>query len=219
MAAGAGALALAALCAVGAYAAASSGAGAGAGGLGRGALVSAVTSELGITPAQLRSDLAAGQTLSQIANANGATGADLEQTILGVVQNRLQEAVGAGKLSSQQEQTLLTRAGALVDRLVGVSHPVARLARLRLRQRLVRLAAASFGITPKQLRSQIASGSSLSRVLASDGVSASNLEQSLLASAKTRLDAAVSSGKLTAVEEQTLLSRLQSQLDALLGQG
>jgi hypothetical protein len=87
LAAGAGALALAGLCAAGAYAVTSSGARAGAGGLGRGALVSAVTSELGITPAQLRSDLAAGQTLSQIASANGATSAELEQTILGVVQS------------------------------------------------------------------------------------------------------------------------------------
>jgi hypothetical protein len=219
LAVGASALVLAAAAVASAYAATSSRTRMGANTLGRGAIASAVTSELGISAAQLRTDLVGGQTLSEIASANGATASQLEQTILGVVQSRLAQAVSAGKLSSQQEQALLTQAGTVLDRLVTVSHPVARLARLRLRLRLLRFAATYIGVTPKELRSQIAAEGSLAQVLTSNGKSASGLEQSLVAAAKTRFDSGVAAGKISAAREQELLSRLQQGLARVLVQG
>jgi hypothetical protein len=209
---GAGALALLAAGAAGAYAAAN-----GTGGVGRGAIVSAVTSELGISGGQLGSDLASGQTLSQIATANGKSVSDLEQTILTAVQSRLDQAVAAGKLTEQQEQTLLTRAGTVVDRLVDVSHPIAHLRLSRLRVGLVRLAAQYVGVTPKQLRSEIAAGTPLAQIVTSNGKTVDGLEQALATALKNRLDAAVTAGKITATQEQALLSRLQTRLGRLLG--
>lgn len=218
LAIGAGVVALAVAGSAGAFAASSSNAQANATGVGTRAIVSAVTGDLGISAQQLRSDLAGGQTLSQIASADGSSASQLEQTILGVVQSRLEQALGAGKLTSQQEQALLTRAGTLVDRLVTVTHPVAHLERLRIRLRVVRFVARYVGITPGQLRSQIAGGSSLSQIVSSSGKSASGLEQALLTAARTRLDAAVGAGKISPAREQALLTRLSQRLDQLLGQ-
>lgn len=218
LAIGACALLVAAATGAGAYAATSSRAQAGPAGLGRAAIVSAVTSELGINAQQLRTDLASGETLSQIASANGGSAAGVEQAILGVVQSRIDNAVSSGKLSTQQGRALLTRAGTVVDKLVGVEHPVAHLQLLRLRLGVLRVAAGYIGVTPAQLRSEIKSGTSLSQIMTTSGKSAAGLQQAVVTAVTTRLDKAVSAGTITSTREQVLLSRLEQRLGHILGQ-
>jgi hypothetical protein len=108
LAAGAAALALAAGGA-GAYAAVAAPSHAGAA---RGAIATAIAGDLGISTGELRSDLATGQTLAQIAAANDESLAGLEQAIMKAAQGRLDRAVAAGKLTSAQESALLGRLGA-----------------------------------------------------------------------------------------------------------
>ncbi len=76
---------------------------------------------LGITPAQLRSDLGSGSTLAQIAVANGKTSAGLEQAVESAVTTRLDQAVAAGLITSQREQTMLANLQARLDTLVNRS--------------------------------------------------------------------------------------------------
>jgi hypothetical protein len=85
------------------------------------AAIQAAATALGVTPAQLESDVKAGQTLAQIAAANGTSITTLEQSIESAVKTQLDKAVGAGRLSSTQEQQLLTELASKLDTLVNHS--------------------------------------------------------------------------------------------------
>lgn len=180
-------------------------------------LLAAITSELGISAAELRSDLAGGQTLSEIAAANGQSASSLEQALLGAAQTRLDRAVAAGKLSAAAEQARLTRLGSRLGKLFGVKHPLARLGlALRLRQAVVRLSAQYAGLTPQQVRSDLRSGESLTQIATSGGGTSSGLEQAIILALRGRLDSAVAAGTLSAQREQMVLARIQTRLAALI---
>jgi hypothetical protein len=184
---------------------------------GRGVIVSAITSELGVSRAQLRADLASGQTLADVAAANNVSLASLESAITTAVRNRLDEAVSAGLLSSTREQAVLSRLDARVGMLVNVKHPAAHVAvALRLRRAVVRLSAQYLGITPKELRVDLRSGQTLSQLASANGKSPSDLEQAVTSAIKARLDAAVSAGRLSTQAESTILSALQTRLSQVL---
>src|SRR5438874_12768296 len=68
----------------------------------------AIASYLGLTQAELRTQLEAGKTLAQIAKAQGKTVSGLEDVIYSSAKSRLDQAVADGKLTSAQEQTMLT---------------------------------------------------------------------------------------------------------------
>ncbi len=71
-------------------------------GFGGGAMQAAAT-YLGVTPAQLRSDLQSGKSLSDIASAqSGKSATGLEAAITAAMQQQIQQAVSAGKLTQQQ---------------------------------------------------------------------------------------------------------------------
>ncbi len=183
----------------------------------RGAVANAVASQLGITRQQLRSDLAGGQTLAQLAAANGSSANGLEQAILAAAQSRLDQAVNAGLLTNQKEQAVLSRLGARLGTLVNVKHPGAHVAvALRLRLAVVRLSARYLGLTPQQLRSEIGSGQTLAQATVASGKSISGLEEAVQSALKTRLDQAVTKGELSAQQEQTLLGVMQTRLAAAL---
>ena len=77
-------------------------------GLGAGLLADYNTAAayLGLTPAQLRTDLMGGKTLADIATAQGKTADGLVTTIVAAVEKQLDAAVTAKKLTSAQEQAI-----------------------------------------------------------------------------------------------------------------
>ncbi len=76
-----------------------------------GQLITAAASALGISDTQLKTDLASGMTLSQIAAAQTppVTEAQFRTRLIAQLKPLLDQAVTSGKLSSTQEQTILQR--------------------------------------------------------------------------------------------------------------
>jgi hypothetical protein len=77
------------------------------GGFGLGAGIEELSTFLGLTPADLATQLRSGKSLADIATAQGKTVADLEAAITAAATKRLDAAVTAGKLKQEQEQTIL----------------------------------------------------------------------------------------------------------------
>jgi hypothetical protein len=182
------------------------------------AVVSAVTSYLGLSAQQLRADLAAGQTLAQIATAQGKTASGLEQTIESAVKTQLDQAVTAGKISSQQEQTILSRLQARLDTIVTTAHPGFG-HHGRWRGGLIRVSASYIGISPEQLRTELKAGKTLAQITAehqAQGKTVAGLEQAITNAVKARLDKAVSANRITGQQETQILNRLTSRLDAIV---
>lgn len=78
-------------------------------------------------------------------------------------------------------------------------------------------AAASYlGLTEMQLFNELRSGHSLAQIAKARGKSVSGLQRAITATVKSRLDQAVSAGRVTKAQEQHLLSMLSSRLRDLI---
>jgi hypothetical protein len=77
-----------------------------------------VASYLGLTTEELRTKLEAGQSLAEVATAEGKSVDGLKQTILDNAKERLDQAVTDGRLTSDQRNELLDRLEAHVDDIV-----------------------------------------------------------------------------------------------------
>lgn len=83
----------------------------------------AAATYLGIAQAQLRSDLASGKSLAQIAKANGKTADGLVAALVAAAKSRLDHAVAAKHLSSAQEQAIVSKLRAVIENVVNNSAP------------------------------------------------------------------------------------------------
>jgi hypothetical protein len=90
-----------------------------------GGRLSAAADYLGLTTAELREKLAAGQSLADVAKAEGKSVSGLKQAIRDAVKKRLDAAVSNGSLTADQEKAILDFVDASLDDIVNGSfqHP------------------------------------------------------------------------------------------------
>jgi hypothetical protein len=174
----------------------------------------AIASYLGLTQAQLREQLRAGKTLAEIAVAQGKSVSGLEDAIYADVQAHLDRAVANGRLSTEQEQTLLTRLKSRLDDLVNHAFPA--FGRRPMVRPFLSAVAAYLGITPAQMRTELRAGKSLAQIATDHEKTVVGLKSAILDAVKARLDKAVASARLTSAQEQTILDRLSAHIDQLV---
>jgi hypothetical protein len=192
----------------------------------------AAASYLGLTEDQLRTQLASGKSLAEIATAQGKSVSGLEQALEDAAKAKLDAAVKAGKLTADQETKILAGISQFIDQAVNAT-PGAEVKPgpggfpgpgdafgfgfgfgLHGALGVASDAAATYlGLTKEQLRTQLQSGKSLAQIATAQGKSVSGLEQALLDAAKTKLDAAVKAGKLTADQETKILAGISQFID------
>jgi polyhydroxyalkanoate synthesis regulator phasin len=167
----------------------------------------AIADYLGLTQDELRAQLESGKTLAQIASAQGKPVSGLEDA-----KTHLDQAVADGKLTSDQEQTMLAELKSHLDDVVNGTGPKSAV-RGAGGGPFGEAAAAYLGLTPAELRAQIESGKTLAQIATDQGKPVDGLEAAILAGAKTALDKAVTAGKITAAQEQQMLDDLKSHID------
>jgi hypothetical protein len=87
----------------------------------RGGLLKAAATYLGVTNAQLVTELRAGKSLAQVATAKSRSVDGLKQALLAALKQKVDAAVAAGRLPAARAQRLLERAPAHIERLVNRS--------------------------------------------------------------------------------------------------
>ena len=87
----------------------------------RGGLLKAAATYLGLTNAQLVTELRAGRSLAQVATAKSKSIDGLQQALLAALKQKVDAAVAAGRLPAARAQRLLERAPAHIERLVNRS--------------------------------------------------------------------------------------------------
>jgi hypothetical protein len=155
--------------------------------------------------------------LDDVASHLGVTPAALKSAIQAAETDQVNQAVQSGKLTQQQAQNIEGRIqnGQLRPFFGGGLHVAVR-GRFG-GMALLNQAATYLGITPQQLRSQLQSGQTLAQIAnATSGKSASGLQSYLLSQLKTKLDAAVQAGKITADQEAQMLNRAQTMIGNLM---
>jgi hypothetical protein len=87
----------------------------------RGGLLKAAATYLGVTNAELVTELRSGKSLAQVATAKSKSADGLKQALLAALKQRVDAAVAAGRLDAARAQKLLERAPARIERLVNRS--------------------------------------------------------------------------------------------------
>ena len=77
-------------------------------------------------------------------------------------------------------------------------------------------AATYLGLTQQALFAQMRSGKTLAQVATANGKSVSGLEDAMVASVQTKLDAGVKAGKLTSKQEQDILAHVRTMVDDMV---
>ncbi len=190
---------------------------AGRAGPGPGPGAKAIADYLGLTAAELQTQLQAGKTLAQVATAQGKTVSGLEDAIVADAKSHLDADVTAGTITAAQESTMLSGLTSHVADMVnhtgppaggpggpgGPGHGPGPGAKA---------IADYLGLTAAELRTQLQAGKTLAEVATAQGKTVSGLKDAIVADAKSHLDAEVTAGTITAAQESTMLSDLTSHV-------
>ncbi len=135
----------------------------------------------------------------------------LSAAMKAALDDRIDAGLAAGRITAARAAALKARVAA--GRLHALAPPAAG-----RRLRAGANAAESYlGLSAATLRTDLASGKTLAQIAAgTPGKTADGLKAAVLASAKTRLDAAVASGTITRGQESARLARLSARVDVLL---
>jgi hypothetical protein len=158
--------------------------------------------------------------LNDAASRAGVSHQRLKDALAGALQDQLNAAVKAGKLTQAQANAIVQRfrqGGGLPfgpGPLGGGPH----VQRFGVRGGPLGAAASYLGLSVPQLFDQLRGGKSLAQVAGSRHKSTSGLENAIVADERTRLDKARAAGMITSAQEQQELSRLQSRIKSLVNQ-
>jgi cyanate lyase len=183
---------------------------------GHAGFLQAVSSYLGLTSAEIRTQREAGKSLAQIATAQGKSVAGLETAIYDAAKADLDKAVAAGRITSAQEETMLTRLKANLDEIVNRTGPPPVRAGRGHHAPVVQAAASYLGLTRAELRTQREAGKSLAQIATAQGKSVAGLKQAIYDAAKARLDKGVAAGRITSAQQSAILAELNSRLDDIV---
>jgi hypothetical protein len=185
----------------------------------RGALVRAAVTYLGVDKTTIVAALKSGQSLAQIATAQGKTVDGLVAAIVAPAKLKLDAAVAAGRLTTDRETRLLARLQTAVTKLVNrtrkAPHAGDRPVRVQIAA-ILKPALAYLGLDFKAVATQLRSGKTLADIAAAQNKTAAGLVDAVVASVKTALDKRVAAGKLTAAAETTFLTQLQTRVTAIV---
>jgi hypothetical protein len=139
----------------------------------------------------------------------GIEPAKLSAALQKALEDRVDAAVAAGRLSKAEGDELKTRieSGELPLLFAGgphggFHHPGPSLD----------VVATYLGLTDDELRTELRSGKTLAQIATAHGKTAEGLVQALLDAKKKTLDAAVSAGRLTQADEDSLLAGLKQRI-------
>jgi hypothetical protein len=173
----------------------------------RDGLLAAASGYLGIPAGQLRSELASGKTLAQVAGSTpGKSEAGLVSALVAAGEQRLQSA--SGKLTERVQALVRGKPGKFQRRQLGTS---------RHRGSLRAAAISYLGVDRQTLASDLRGGKTLAQVAdATPGKSAAGLSQALLEASNKRLEARAGAAHLSESAEATRLSRLKTRIENVL---
>jgi hypothetical protein len=151
--------------------------------------------------------------ISHFASDLGTTQAKVNGAFQQAAAQTLADEVKNGQLTQAQADAIKQKlAGKQPCALATGLAPAAKAGTAQYTQALMTAAASALGITPQQLRTDLAAGMTLSQIAAAEkpAVTEDQFRTKLIANIKPLLDQAVTDQKLTSAQEQQILQRLQT---------
>lgn len=144
----------------------------------------------------------------------GVQPSELTSALKKALENRIDEAVAAGRLTKAQGEEMKQRIESDDFPLFGP--PFLGFGHIGPLFHGLDAAAEYLGLTESQLRTQLNSGKTLAEIAKAQDKSVDGLIAALKADTKKKLDAAVAAGRLTKADEEQILSDLDKRLSDLV---
>ncbi|MBI2906610.1 MAG: hypothetical protein HYX92_03015 [Chloroflexi bacterium] len=191
----------------------------GMGGIGHGFLSDAVLQLLGMTRDQVLTELKAGKSLAQIAQAKGISEQKLIDTIVADFKAQLNKLVTEGKITAAQRdarlQNIEARVKAMVERTgfgrAGGMHGAWGGFGF-LSDAVTRL----LGMTREQVLTELKAGKSLAQIAQAKGVSEQKLIDTIVADFKAQLAKLVAEGRITQAQADARLQGIADRVKAMV---
>jgi hypothetical protein len=182
-----------------------------------GALIDDATSYLGLTQSELLAKLRDGNSLAEVAKAQGKSVDGLVDSLVATEKKKLDEAVKAGKLTDPRRDQIEASLEQRVTEVVNAELPsfgfrFGRGAFLPSRGGHLDAAASYLGVTESELKTALRDGKSLADVAKQEGKSVDGLVNALVADEKKELDAAVKDGRLTDAQRDRIEATLEERV-------
>jgi hypothetical protein len=180
--------------------------------MGGGSIVAATASVTGLTEEAVRTELAAGKSAAQIAEANGKTADDVVNAVVASVKTRLDAEVAAGTLTQAQADERLAQAKTRATEQVNQTGLPAERGRGGKMDggNIVAATASVTGLTEDAVRTELAAGKSAAQIAEANGKTADDVVNAMVASVKTDLDAKVADGTLTQAQADERLAQAKT---------
>lgn len=143
----------------------------------------------------------------------GVTSTQLTAALKKALENQVDAALSAGQITQTQADQLKSEIESGRLPLLGIGRGPGP---GREHGPDLATAASYLGVTAAELQSSLAGGKTLADVAKAEGKSVDGLVAALVASAKSRLDDDVSSGRLTPAQRQAILADLEERMAALV---
>ena len=185
----------------------------------------AAAQALGMTAQDLKAELDKGQTLRQVAQARGGDAAKVEQAVADALKAEVDKAVAAGKLSQARADQAKSRVDQAVSRLMDANLGAARQAKPDAKAHPLLLAGAreayaaaaqALGLSAKDLKAELDKGQSLRQVAQARNVDPATVQQAMVTALNTRIDQAVTNGRLTQDQAATAKERAAQMAQKLM---
>jgi polyhydroxyalkanoate synthesis regulator phasin len=191
---------------------------------GPGHFLSTAADYLGLTQAQLRTQLNSGKTLAQIAKDRNKSVEGLVDKLVADKNARIDEAVEDGRLTRADANEIKADLKEQVTDFVNNGKPAFRGSRgvpfgLPGPDHFLSTAADYLGLTQAQLRTQLNSGKTLAQIAKDRNKSVEGLVDKLVADKNARIDEAVEDGRLTRAEANEIKADLKEQVTDFVNNG
>jgi hypothetical protein len=151
--------------------------------------LSVAATYLGLTTDALRTQLASGKSLADVANAQNKSVSDLEAALLANLKSDLDADVTAGRITSDRETQILANAKTQIAAQVARKGIAGKLGDHGDRGGLEHAAAQYLGLTDAELQTQRQDGKSLAAIATGQGKTVAGLKAALVAQFSSTLDA------------------------------
>jgi uncharacterized protein YidB (DUF937 family) len=155
----------------------------------RGVGLETAAETIGITAEELRTALQGGQTMAEVAEANGVEPQAVIDALVAEVEAHIDEQVAAGELTAEQGEQRKAEAAERIATFVNEGGPVGGPGGHRGHG--LETAAEAIGITAEELRAALEDGQTVAEVAEANGVDAQTVIDALVAEATERITAFV----------------------------
>jgi hypothetical protein len=191
-------------------------------GLRGGASLQVVAKDLNMTPANLKTALRGGQSIAALAKSKNVDPQKIINDLVTDATTRIDAAASSGKITAAQatkmKATLTTAIGAFVNgtrvfRVPGVTGTAVLRPGAKPSLDIV---AKDLNMTPADLKTALRGGQSIAALAKSKNVDPQKIINDLVTDATTRIDAAASSGKITAAQATKMKATLTTAIGAFV---